>query len=90
MSTRKPRHDGNKQRGYADLNKSHGHNGFMESETLYIACKAVTSGAFDTAIDVLVAHYGSLRAAKASLRSIDDSISHRYVELLAVVEDECQ
>lgn len=86
MSTRKQRNEGGRQRGFADLNKSYGNTGLMESETLYIALLAVRAGAFDTARDALEAHYGSLRVAEQSLKSLDDNAVARYTDLWAVFE----
>lgn len=85
MSTRKQRHEGNSHRGYADLNRSHGINGRMESETWYIALIAVHAKAYETAKDVLIEHFGSLDLARRSFDSIEEQVARRYQEVIDLV-----
>lgn len=85
MSTRKQRHDGNRERGYEDLNRSHGLNGRMESETWYVALVAVRAGAYNAAEDALIEHFGSIDLAVRSFESIESHVAQRYQEVIDVV-----
>ncbi len=78
MSTRKPRHAGNRSRGWEELNRTHGECGWMESEAWY---RALRSEDADEAKNVLKAHFGSLRAAKSAYMSLDEAVAKRFQEV---------
>lgn len=87
MSTRKQRHRGNHRRSFAELNRSFGLDGRMESEVWYIALLATHAGTFNTVIDVLEGHFGSLDHAWGAFESLDENIAAKYQEVMDCVSE---
>jgi hypothetical protein len=81
MSTRPKRHAGNKQRGWEELNVSHGQTGLMESEVWYMALRALKDENTDAAEAALIDHFGTLQEARFAYKSLAPQVAERFEEV---------